>query len=134
MASLAAIESKEKFTLFCDHSGSLPRRQPGAMTIGHSPVWQRYGCLACRLVWTQEVIVSAAVLGAGVGSAIGGWFSDTVGRRKALLVGDVLFTLGALLMAAAGSPNALIAGQIASVPKQAMNTSITFWSTKSADP
>ncbi|KAL0047264.1 hypothetical protein WJX82_011173 [Trebouxia sp. C0006] len=64
-----------------------------------------------RLVWTQEVIVSAAVLGAGVGSAIGGWFSDTVGRRKALLVGDVLFTLGALLMAAAGSPNALIAGR-----------------------
>ena len=63
--------------------------------------------------------MSAAVLGAGVGSAIGGWFSDKVGRKKALLVGDVLFTLGALLMAAAGSPNSLIAGQIASVPKQA---------------
>ncbi|KAA6422553.1 MAG: putative inositol transporter 2-like [Trebouxia sp. A1-2] len=65
--------------------------------------------LQIRLVWIQEVIVSAAVLGAGVGSAIGGWFSDQVGRKKALLVGDVLFTLGALLMAAAGSPNALIA-------------------------
>lgn len=64
-----------------------------------------------RLVWIQEVIVSAAVLGAGVGSAIGGWFSDKVGRKKALLVGDVLFTLGALLMAAAGSPNSLIAGR-----------------------
>ncbi len=59
------------------------------------------------------------MIGAGVGSAIGGWFSDKVGRKKALLVGDVLFTLGALLMAAAGSPNALIAGQIASVSKQA---------------
>ena len=81
-------------------------------------VWQRYGCFTCRLVWIQEVIVSAAVLGAGVGSAIGGWFSDKVGRKKALLVGDVLFTLGALLMAAAGSPNALIAGQIASIPPQ----------------
>ena len=57
--------------------------------------------------------MSAAVLGAGVGSAIGGWFSDKVGRKKALLVGDVLFTLGALLMASAGSPNSLIAGQIA---------------------
>ena len=54
-----------------------------------------------------------------MGSAIGGWFSDKVGRKKALLVGDVLFTLGALLMAAAGSPNALIAGQVASVPQQA---------------
>ena len=28
---------KEKFTLFSDHDGSLLRRQPGAMTIGHSP-------------------------------------------------------------------------------------------------
>jgi len=28
---------KEKFTLFSDHNGSLLRRQPGAMTIGHSP-------------------------------------------------------------------------------------------------
>ncbi len=27
---------KEKFTLFSDHTGSLLRRQPGAMTIGHS--------------------------------------------------------------------------------------------------
>ncbi len=30
-------KSKEKFTLFSDHNGSLLRRQPGAMTIGHSP-------------------------------------------------------------------------------------------------
>ncbi len=66
-----------------------------------------------------------------MGSAIGGWFSDKVGRKKALLVGDVLFTLGALLMAAAGSPNALIAGRNASV---LMHTGITFWSTKSANP
>ncbi len=28
---------KEKVTLFSDHNGSLPRRQPGAMTIGHNP-------------------------------------------------------------------------------------------------
>ena len=27
----------KKFTLFTDHNGSLLRRQPGAMTIGHSP-------------------------------------------------------------------------------------------------
>lgn len=59
--------------------------------------------------------MSAAVLGAGVGSAIGGWFSDKLGRKKALLLGDLLFTVGALLMAAARSPNALIAGQDASL-------------------
>lgn len=55
--------------------------------------------------------MSAAVLGAGIGSAIGGWLSDQVGRKKALLLGDVLFTLGALGMAAAQSPNGLITGQ-----------------------
>ena len=54
--------------------------------------------------------MSAAVLGAGVGSAIGGWLSDKVGRKKALLLGDALFTAGALLMAAATTPKALIAG------------------------
>ena len=30
-------KKKEKFMLFSDHNGSLLRRQPGAMTIGHSP-------------------------------------------------------------------------------------------------
>lgn len=64
----------------------------------------------CRLIWVQELIVSAAVFGAGLGSAIGGWFSDKVGRKKALLAGDILFAVGALLMAAAHSPHALIAG------------------------
>lgn len=64
-----------------------------------------------KLIWIQEVIVSAAVLGAALGSALGGWFSDKVGRKKALLLGDVLFTLGALLMAAAQTPSALIAGR-----------------------
>jgi hypothetical protein len=36
-ASSSLAERKEKFTLFSDHNGSLLRRQPGAMTIGHSP-------------------------------------------------------------------------------------------------
>ncbi len=92
----------------------------------HTPVEQvemcshdHYECVMtftvpCSLAWIQEVIVSAAVLGAAVGSAVGGWFSDRVGRKTALLVGDILFTAGALLMAAARSPNALIAGQIRS--------------------
>lgn len=64
-----------------------------------------------RLVWLQEVIVSAAVLGAGIGSAVGGSFSDKLGRKTALLAGDVLFTVGALLMASAHYPQAIIAGQ-----------------------
>ena len=35
----AEKKRKEKFTLFSDHNGSL-LRQPGAMTIGHSPKGQ----------------------------------------------------------------------------------------------
>ena len=62
-------------------------------------------------MWVQELIVSAAVLGAGVGSAVGGWLSDTVGRKKALLLGDGLFAAGALFMAAAPSASALITGE-----------------------
>ncbi len=31
------LKRKENFTLFSDHDGSLLRRQPGAMTRGHSP-------------------------------------------------------------------------------------------------
>jgi len=30
-------KEKEEFTLVSDHHGSLLRRQPGAMTIGHRP-------------------------------------------------------------------------------------------------
>jgi len=37
MLSIQEKKRKEKFTLFSDHNGSLLRRQPGAMTIGHSP-------------------------------------------------------------------------------------------------
>ena len=33
----ALVHGGEKFMLFSDHNGSLLRRQPGAMTIGHSP-------------------------------------------------------------------------------------------------
>jgi len=38
-AQITTAESidKEKLTLFSDHSGSLLRRQPKGMTIGHSP-------------------------------------------------------------------------------------------------
>ena len=65
---------------------------------------------ACRLSWIQGAIVSAAVAGAAGGSALGGLLSDLVGRKKALLAGDVLFAAGALLMAAAPDILVIIAG------------------------
>ena len=64
-----------------------------------------------RLAWLQEAIVSAAIVAAGVGSAAGGAFSDAFGRKRALLLADVLFTLGALCMGAAWSAGVLIAGK-----------------------
>lgn len=65
----------------------------------------------CRLAWVQEVIVSAAIVAAGAGSAVGGALSDALGRRRALLLSDTLFTLGALCMGAAWSAGVLIAGE-----------------------
>lgn len=60
----------------------------------------------------QETIVSMAIAGAIVGAAVGGWFNDSYGRKKATLFADVIFTLGAILMAAAPDPYVLIVGRL----------------------
>ena len=63
--------------------------------------------------------MSAAVVGAALGSAVGGMLSDRVGRKRALLAGDALFAAGALLMGLAQSAAALIAGARSAVlPRQ----------------
>lgn len=64
-------------------------------------------------ILAQQLIVSSAIIAAGVGSATGGYLCDQVGRRKALLLGDVLFTVGALLMSAAQSTLGLVLGRLA---------------------
>ncbi|GMH01471.1 hypothetical protein Nepgr_003310 [Nepenthes gracilis] len=60
----------------------------------------------------QETIVSMAVAGAIIGAAIGGWLNDRFGRRSALLLADFLFFAGAVIMASAPNPGALIVGRI----------------------
>eukprot|EP00897_Mesotaenium_endlicherianum_P006073 jgi/Mesen1/5494/ME000276S04629 len=60
----------------------------------------------------QEAIVSTAVLGAALGTAVGGSLADRLGRKRALLAADLVFTLGALAMAAAWGPGALLAGRL----------------------
>jgi len=60
----------------------------------------------------QETIVSMAVAGAIVGAAAGGWINDVYGRKKATLIADVIFTLGAIVMAAAPDPYILIIGRV----------------------
>lgn len=46
----------------------------------------------------KEMIVSLAVIGAGVGAVIMGPVSDNYGRKISMLIGDWLFGLGALLV------------------------------------
>ncbi|XP_019172567.1 PREDICTED: inositol transporter 1 isoform X1 [Ipomoea nil] len=60
----------------------------------------------------QETIVSMALVGAMIGAAAGGWINDAYGRKKATLSADVVFTLGAIVMAAAPDPYVLILGRL----------------------
>ncbi|VFQ60234.1 unnamed protein product [Cuscuta campestris] len=60
----------------------------------------------------QEAIVSTAVAGAIIGAAIGGWLNDKIGRRTTLLSADLLFFIGAVMMASAPNPTVLIAGRV----------------------
>ncbi|KAL8120385.1 inositol transporter 4-like isoform X2 [Apium graveolens] len=65
-----------------------------------------------RKTWLQETIVSMAVAGAIVGAAIGGYINDRFGRKKSLLLADVLFLVGAIIMAAAPVPAMIIVGRV----------------------
>ncbi|KAM1385481.1 hypothetical protein ACFX2F_032039 [Malus domestica] len=60
----------------------------------------------------QETIVSMALVGAIIGAAAGGWINDAYGRKKATLLADVVFAIGAVVMAAAPDPYVLILGRL----------------------
>ncbi|KAL6200883.1 hypothetical protein ACLB2K_024598 [Fragaria x ananassa] len=52
------------------------------------------------------------VAGAIIGAAIGGWMNDALGRKKSILIADVVFFVGAIVMAAAPVPWVIIIGRI----------------------
>ncbi|KAF3322214.1 putative inositol transporter 2 [Carex littledalei] len=60
----------------------------------------------------QETIVSMAVAGAIIGAGFGGWMNDRFGRRPSILLADLLFFVGAIVMAVAPIPAIIILGRI----------------------
>ncbi|KAG9445767.1 hypothetical protein H6P81_011895 [Aristolochia fimbriata] len=60
----------------------------------------------------QETIVSMASAGAIFGAAAGGLLTDKIGRRLAILGADLLFFIGAIIMAVAVAPWMIILGRI----------------------
>ena len=59
-----------------------------------------------------QTIVSLTLLGAALGSIIGGPASDKLGRKPTLMIADVLFTIGAIIMGAAPNIPVLMLGRI----------------------
>ncbi|KAI3804316.1 hypothetical protein L1987_25765 [Smallanthus sonchifolius] len=53
-----------------------------------------------------------AVAGAIFGAAIGGWMNDRIGRKLSIMCADVLFFIGALIMAFAPAPWVIIIGRL----------------------
>ena len=56
--------------------------------------------------------MSMAVAGAIIGAALGGWINDKLGRKRTILVADVVFFIGALVMSLAPSPWVIIVGRV----------------------
>lgn len=53
-----------------------------------------------------------AVAGAIVGAAFGGWINDKYGRKVSILLADIVFFIGAVVMAASVAPWMIILGRI----------------------
>ena len=56
--------------------------------------------------------MSMAVAGAIVGAGAGGWMNDRFGRRPSILIADMLFLAGSIVMAFAPAPAVIIVGRV----------------------
>ena len=53
-----------------------------------------------------------AVAGAIIGAGFGGWMNDRFGRKPSIILADILFFIGAIIMAIAPIPGIIILGRI----------------------
>ena len=58
------------------------------------------------------MIVSIAMIGAAIGALFSGSISDKLGRKPVIIVADILFTAGAVIMAFAPSIGVLMVGRL----------------------
>jgi MFS transporter, SP family, galactose:H+ symporter len=63
--------------------------------------------------FAEELLVSAALIGAVCGSILSGRLTDLIGRKRAILITAGIFTVGSILCAIATSTGVLIVGRIA---------------------
>src|ERR1700751_1948969 len=63
--------------------------------------------------FAEEVLVSAALVGSVCGSTLSGRFTDVLGRKRAILITAVIFTVGSIHCAVAGNIPLLIVGRLA---------------------
>src|ERR1700751_5143954 len=61
----------------------------------------------------EELLVSAALIGAVCGSILSGRLTDWIGRKRAILITAGIHTVGSMLCAIATSTAVLIVGRIA---------------------
>jgi len=60
----------------------------------------------------QEICVSILYLGGGIGAALGGSLCDSFGRKRAILLTDAVFALGALILFAAPNFETVVVGRV----------------------
>jgi MFS family permease len=60
----------------------------------------------------QELVVSFLYLGGGIGAAVGGGLCDAFGRKRAIVLTDIVFLIGALVLYSAQSVSVVILGRI----------------------
>nr|UQE85996.1 inositol transporter 4 isoform [Mesembryanthemum crystallinum] len=65
-----------------------------------------------KKTWLQETIVAMAIAGAIIGAGTGGFLNDRFGRKPTMILADILFLIGAIVMAVSPAPWMIIIGRV----------------------